>query len=160
MTEPTTKKLSRSAAILLAAVVVCLTYTSVSRAAVTVGTVPNMTRLSIALPANGFSGAISLPSANVPLVITGTTTTVGYRGTGFVHLTYASAAPAVYSFSGVNASGGGSGIAQGFTGLPGFDIVDMGYGNSVELQTGPVAGTVRLQNNTGVVLATVLQIIW
>src|SRR5262245_58671685 len=79
------RSLARPAALLMAALVLGLTYASVARAAVTIQ-VPNHSETIFGVPAAGVTGNIGLPIFNSPITISGTTTTVGFRGTGFVHL--------------------------------------------------------------------------
>ena len=153
-----TRSMARPAAFLMAALVLGLTYANIARAAVTIQ-VPNHSETVFGVPAAGVTGNIGLPIFNSPITISGTTTTVGFRGTGFVHLTYASAAPALWDWAGVHASGTAKTTAQGFTGGFGIDIVDVGFAGNIELQTGGVGGTVRLHSN-GPAATVPLQMIW
>lgn len=81
-------------------------------------------------------GASSTPitvAADTPVFIVGNTTTVGYRGTGFMSLEHAQGS--FLEWTGTNASQGTTPtLAGGFTSTAGTNMITIDYSGNVSLQ--------------------------
>jgi hypothetical protein len=83
--------------------------------------------------APGSSTAPITVKADAPVFIVANTTTVGYRGTGYVSLEHASGS--FLEWTGVNASQGAAPtLAGGFTSTAGTNMVTIDYSGNVSLQ--------------------------
>jgi hypothetical protein len=158
-TLKTSRNIARPAAFLAAALVMGLTYTNIARASVSAGVLANTARIYYGLAANAATGCYGLPPANSPIIVTGVNTTVGYRGVGFIHLLYATAAPALWDWSGINTAGVAADAVHSWTSASFVDMVDIGFAHSVSLQT-CVGNSIRVKNNSGAAQAGSFQMLW
>jgi hypothetical protein len=152
-------RLSLPVAVTVAVFTLALTLVSLQRAYAVV-TVPNATRYSFSIGASSTTGSYAWPTTNYPLYIAGTTYTVGYRGTGNVTAAYATSSPAIASWSGVHADGSANTTAQGWTSASNVKIVETGFANSTQLETGVSVGYWRIRNNTTAVKSVTVLVIW
>jgi hypothetical protein len=147
--------LARAFACAVAAVVLVLLLASVQRAHAAVAA-PNHTEVTLTAGSGGFSIPFSIPINNSPVMVTGTTLTVGHRGTGSMHWTYANAAPATVSWAGV---GSNNSTTAGTRTTTGDDILPVGTG---ALNIGPSLNQLRVHNTQmeGFSVTVVVELVW
>lgn len=122
----------KKARLILALFVGGLSLSCGAQAIVNVGIVPNAATFSYNLAPGATSGAVAVPVVNVPVLLQGVNTTVGDRGSGFVSILRASAAPALLMWAGLNSQP--SSIAQGFSSAAGVDIFFTDFAHQVTVE--------------------------
>jgi hypothetical protein len=150
------QKLARPAGVLLAALVFILTVAVVGHALQAV-TIPNTTLLSYNLAPGGFM-VMTVPAIDQPVLLMGTTTTVGVRGIGQVSLMRVSAAPAYLEWVGLHSPNPVS-FASGFSAAAGTLIAYLDVTHLVRLEVHN-ATQVRVRNTAAAVRAGNVKMIW
>jgi hypothetical protein len=125
---------------------------------------PNQQKFTIVLAPSAVSDCFQLPAFDEPVMVEATQITIGYRGTGFVHATYAMAeGDNVLTWTGVHAekgTGPSDAVVAGgyrYDGDPPSKVVDVGYQGSSYLETCPAdASSLRLHNTLSFTFITVV----
>jgi len=151
-----TNKSSRAVALFVASVVAAATTVLVANAGTTL-TVANAASIAYNLAPGANSVAIT-PAANVPVMVMGTQTAVGYRGVGHVTLLRPSVAPLFIEWTGLE-SPAGAAITSGFSAVAGTHIVYLDYSHTVDIEVNS-ATSIRVHNGNTVQMTGNVTLIW
>lgn len=113
--------------------------------AVTTLSVPNAVTVTFALPAGGVM-AVAVPTIDRPILLMGSTHTVGDRGVGHVSLLRANDAPGFLMWTGLESQP--SGLTQGFSATAGTHILYIDFAHQVDVQVHN-ATAIRVRNLSG-----------
>jgi hypothetical protein len=133
-------KSRRFATFFTAGVIVTLTAAVVGKATQTIAT-PNAAFVSYSLAAGASTGAISLVS-NQAISLTGTQTTLGYRGVGSATLLHIPSS--FIEWVGLESTSGAA-ITQGWSGAAGTHIVYLDFSHQVDVEVAS-ADTILVHN--------------
>ncbi|HLV88078.1 MAG TPA: hypothetical protein VKV39_13925 [Candidatus Sulfotelmatobacter sp.] len=142
--------ISRTRTLLLAGVVIVLTFAVAGHAAQTI-TTPNEAVFNYNLAAGASSAAVT-PASNTPVLVQGVQTTLGYRGVGHVSMLHVPSS--FLEWTGLE-SPAAAAITSGFSGTAGTHIVYLDFSHLVDIRVnGPDTFVVHNANTieqTGVV---------
>jgi len=142
--------------LLLTVVVATLTLAVVAQATQTI-TTPNAVSFTYALGAGGSTGGIGVPS-NVPILVMGVQTNVGFRGVGHVTMLSIPGAGGFLEWVGLESTAGAA-ITQGFSGTLGTHIVFLDFAHQVDIEVNS-ATSFRVRNSSGAARAGRVTFIW
>lgn len=141
---------------LLTVIVATLTLAIVAQAAQTI-TTPNTATVTYNLAAGGATGGVSVPS-NVPVLVMGVQTAVGFRGVGHVTMLSIPGAGGFLEWVGLESTAGAA-ITQGFSGTLGTHIVFLDFSHQVDIEVNN-ATSFRVNNTSGGVRTGRVTLIW
>lgn len=144
----------RFGSLVLAALVAILTVSVLVHATQTIST-PNAAFVSYNLAAGANSGAIT-PAADRAVLVMGTSTTLNFRGVGFVTLLRVPGG--FLEWTGLE-SHAGSAITQGFSGVAGTHIVYLDFSHQVDIEVN-TTDTFRVHNGSTAVRTGNVTLIW
>jgi hypothetical protein len=146
--------LSRLLTILLAATVAVATLEVTVHAAQTI-TTPNEFVLNYSVVAGGNSGAVT-PASNVPVLVQGVQTALGYRGVGEVSMLRV---PSTFlEWTGIE-SPAPAAITAGFSGTTGTHIVYLDFSHLVDIQV-DTTDSFRVHNANTITMTGQVTLIW
>jgi hypothetical protein len=149
-----TNSLSRTRTLLLAGVVLVLTFAVAGHAAQTI-TTPNEAVFNFNLAAGASSAAVT-PASNTPVLVQGVQTTVGYRGVGHVSMLHVPSS--FLEWTGLE-SPASAAITSGFSGTAGTHIVYIDFSHLVDLRVN-TPDTFVVHNANTVAQTGVVTLIW
>jgi hypothetical protein len=138
----------------LAALVAILTVSILVHATQTI-TTPNASLVTYNLAAGANSGAIT-PVANQSVLVMGTQTAVGFRGTG--HVTMLRISGSFLEWTGIE-SPAGAALTSGFSAVAGTHIVWIDYSHQVDIQVN-AADSFRVHNGSTGVRTGNVTLVW
>jgi hypothetical protein len=141
--------------ILAAAALICVLAGSVVANAFQTLTVPNAAFYTYNLAPGAYSAAIT-PPTNVPVLMMGTQTTVGYRGVAMATIMHIPAS--FMEWVGLESTTGAA-ITQGYSGSLGAHILYLDFSHSVDVQVASV-DTIWVHNGSSITMTGTLELIW
>ena len=149
-----TKTFSRTRTLLLAGVVIVLTFAVAGHAAQTI-TTPNEVVINYNLAPGANSGAIT-PASNTPVLVQGVQTAIGFRGVGHVSMLHVPAS--FLEWTGLE-SPFSAAITSGFSSTAGTHIVYLDFSHLVDIRVN-TADTVIIHNGNTATQTGVVTMIW
>jgi len=145
---------SRIRTLLMAGAVAVVTLAVTAHAAQTI-TTPNEVVFNYNLPAGGTSAAIT-PVANLPVLVQGVQTTVGYRGVG--HVSMLRVPSSFLEWTGLE-SPFNAAITSGFSGSAGTHIVYLDFSHLVDIRVNS-PDTFVVHNANSIAQTGTVTLIW
>jgi len=141
--------------ILAAAASICVLAGSVVANAFQTLTVPNAANYTYNLAGGANSAAIT-PPTNVPVLMMGTQTAVGFRGVAMATILHI---PANFiEWVGIESTSGAA-ITQGYSAAAGTHILYLDFGHQVDVQVAS-ADTIWIHNASTITMTGTVELIW